>query len=111
MATTPWNRVLDKFEQNLAPYGVAVAYERTVTDNDQDGSSWAMLASDGQDSETLAVSLPASERAKLSREIDTEDIEHAVEHRAGAYPLETRLAELATQDDLVLTADELNKCT
>jgi hypothetical protein len=111
MATTPWSRVLDKFEQNLAPYAVAVAYERTVTDNDRDGTTWAMLASDGQDSETLTVCLPASERAKLGREIDTEDVEHAVEHRAGAHPLQTRLADLGAQDDIVLTAEELNKFT
>jgi hypothetical protein len=111
MTASPWERVIDKFQQDLAPYSVAVAYERTLTDNDQDGDTWAMLASDGHNSETLTVSLARSERAKLKREIDTEDIEHAVEHRAGAYPLETRLADLATQDDLALTADELNKFT
>ena len=111
MATTPSERVLDKLDQNLAPYSVAVAYERAVTANDQDGNTWTMLASDGQNSETLTVSLSASEQAKLSREIDAEDIEHAVEHRAGAYPLETRLADLATRDELLLTADELNKFT
>ena len=109
MTASPYNRVLDKLQQNLAPYAVAVVYERTLTDNDQDGNTWAMLAFDGEDSETLTVSLSRSERAKLKREIDTEDIEHAVEHRAGAYPLETRLADLATQDDLTLTADELDK--
>jgi hypothetical protein len=90
---------------------VAAAYERTISDGEQDGTIWAMLASDGQNSETLTVTLPASERAKLNRGLEVEDIEHAIEHRAGAYPLETRLADLATTDDLVLTADELNRFT
>jgi hypothetical protein len=111
VAATPWSRVLEKFEQNLVPYAVAVAYERTLADSDQDGTTWAMLASDGEDSETLTVCLPTSERAKLTRLIDTEDVEHAVEHRAGAYAGETRLSDLAKHGDVVLTADELNKFT
>jgi hypothetical protein len=111
MAETPFSRVVDKIGQNLAPYSVAVAFEQKLWQNDQDGDTWAMLAFDGSDSETLTVSLSGTERAKLSREIDADDIEHAVEHRAGAYPLETRLADLATHGELVLTADELNRFT
>jgi hypothetical protein len=110
MTSSPYSRVLDKFEQKLAPYAVAVAYERTVTD-DEDGTTWAMLAFDGEDTETLTVSVASSERAKLTREVETDDIEHAVEHRAGGYPLKTRLADLATHEDLALTADELSEFT
>jgi hypothetical protein len=109
MAADPWSHAVDKLEQKLAPYGVAVAYERTVTDSEQDGYEWAMLATDGEVSESLSVSLSASERASLKRAIETEDVEHAVEHRAVAYPPKTRLADLASQDGLTLTADELNK--
>jgi hypothetical protein len=111
MATTPFDRAVDKFQQNLVPYGVAVAYERALTEPDQDGDSWSLLAFDGDDTETLIASLSKSESVNLTRPVAPEDIEHAVEHRAGAYPLETRLADLSTQDELVLTADELNQFT
>jgi hypothetical protein len=111
MAETPFDRARDKIEQKLAPYSIAVAFEQKLTPNDQDGEAWSMLAFDGEDSESLTVSLSASERATLTREIDTDDIEHAVEHRAGSYPVETRLADLATQGELRLTADELSRFT
>jgi|GEM_PF-4510499 len=110
MATTPFDRALDKFQQNLAPYGVTVAYERRLTATDQDGDTWSLLAFDGEVTETLTASLSASESVKLTRPVAPEDVEHAVEHRAGSYPLETRLADLA-RDELVLTADELNEFT
>lgn len=111
MADTPFSLALDKIEQGLAPYGLAVAYERKLTRSDEEGDVWSVLATDGENSESLIVSLSASERAKVKRELETEDIEHAVEHRAGAYPLETRLADLATHGEIVLTASELNKFT
>lgn len=111
MAETPFDRAADKLEQKLAPYGVAVAYERKVTANDQDGETWELLAFDGEDSETVTASLSNTEGAKIDRLITPEDVEHAVEHRAGAFPLETRLADLATHGELVLTADELNRFT
>jgi len=108
---SPYERALDKLEQGLAPYAVAVAYERTLTGDGGNGEGWAMLATDGEESETLTVVLPASERAKLTRELETEDVEHAVEHRAGAYPLQTRLADLARGGEIGLTAEELNRFT
>jgi hypothetical protein len=110
MATTPFERALDKFDQKLVPYGVAIAYERLLTAPDQDGDTWSLLAFDGDVTDTLTASMSASESAKLTRPVTPEDIEHAVEHRAGTYPLERRLADLA-KDDLVLTADELNQFT
>jgi hypothetical protein len=111
MASTPFERALDKFQQKLVPYGVAVAYERTLTAPDQDGDAWSLLAFDGEDTETLTASLSATESVDLTRPVTPEDIEHVVEHRAGGYPLETRLADLATQDQLVLSAEEFNQFT
>jgi hypothetical protein len=111
MAETPFERANEKLENKLAPYGIAVVCEGALTQTGQDGATWSMLASDGEDSETLTVSLSGAERAKLDREPDPEDIEHAVEHRADGYPLETRLADMATHGEIVLTAEELTAFT
>jgi hypothetical protein len=90
-----------------APCGVAAVYLRTVTENDQDGESWRLLASDG--SRVVEVSATAS-RTQLAiagrAELDSSTLEAAVEHRAGGFAREHRLSELQVTE-LRLRAEDL----
>ncbi len=102
---------LDRLREKLRagpPYGVAVAYQRSVRANDQDGDAWALAASDGQRVAEVRASLSNTEQAKLPiQHLDAEQLEHTVERLAVRFPVHSRLAELQARE-LVLTASDLH---
>lgn len=78
---------------------------RMVTANDQDGHTWRLLVSDGESSGEIDATMSGTAVAELGREIDAGMLCAAVEKYAGAYPLETRLADLLAEGTITLTAD------
>ena len=97
MTVNPNERIIEKLQAGV-PNGVAVAFVRPITANDQDGETWRMLIGDGDRLDEIDVSLSASSRAEVEGEIDAERIERAVERRSGGFGRETRFDDLKDAD-------------
>jgi hypothetical protein len=77
-----------------APYSVAVVLDREVTEPDRDGVLWRLLATDGTEDRWVTAGTTRT-RGGVPGMAPPADLEDEVEHKAGSYRRETRLADLA----------------
>jgi hypothetical protein len=84
---------LEKFKRG-APYGVAAVLDRDITEPDRDGVLWRLLVTDGSTHRWVTAGITRT-RGGYHGMAPPADLEDEVEHKAGSYPRETRLADLA----------------
>lgn len=100
----PQERLLEKLKAGT-PYGVAVAFQRTVTSNDQDGQTWRLLAGDVDGTAEVQASLSDTSRHELAGDVDATMVEAAIERRSAGFPIESRLDDLAAAEIVLGAAD------
>jgi hypothetical protein len=103
--TSSTEQLLEKLRAGT-PNGIAATYLGSVRPNDLDGNRWHLLASDGHKVVEIVAGLSETERivANLA-ELDSSQLESAVERRARNFPREHGLAELQLAG-LQLRADD-----
>ena len=77
-----------------SPTGIGAAYVGDVTDRGRDGWQGAVVVSDGTH-ETLIVVAAAGHNGFRGMPINEEALARLVERRAGAFPRESRITDLA----------------
>lgn len=97
-------RLIEKLKAGT-PCGVAVAFVRDMTANDQDGHTWLFAATDGSQTRDLTATLSGTELGPLREKPDISTREVALELRAGGYPKESRLDDFTAAPVTLTAAD------
>jgi hypothetical protein len=103
----PIERAQQKLKTNAVPYDVAAACVGELDAGDFDGRRWHFVVIDGRHVGELDAQLAGTQAGTPDAEIDQAALERAVEHRAGTFPRDGRLAALVEQSPLTLRRDDL----
>lgn len=101
-ALTPAERVVAKLRCDVAPCGVAAAFDRETTPNGLDGVRWRFVAGDGERVVRIEAGVSGTNGGTRGMAVDPVALERMVESKAGSYPRESRLTDMVAASPIVL---------
>jgi hypothetical protein len=103
---------IEKIKRDEAPYRVAASFAGETTPRDLDGVRWTVIVTDGlRGPVRIEAVLSRTQGGYAGMDIEPAVVEAAVERKAGAFDVATRLGDLTAASPLVLRPDDLRPHT
>jgi hypothetical protein len=101
-------RALAKLQRSDTYVNVAAVFVGEITANDQDGASWWLYVTDGvNEGDVVEATIAGTHGGQREMQVNSAEMERAIERRAGNFAVETRLRDLLAASPLTVEMDDV----